>query len=52
MVFIKELSGKSRSARICDHHGRIGAEVRFEQLFDEGSFDKMLPFPKVKPKTR
>ena len=30
----------------CDHHDRIGAEVRFGQVFDEGSWT-LLPQPKV-----
>lgn len=46
MVFVKELQENQSVCPICDHHERIGARARFEQLFDAGSYT-ILPNPKV-----
>jgi acetyl-CoA carboxylase carboxyl transferase subunit beta len=46
MVFVKEYQENLSVCPICGHHGRIGAEARFEQLFDEGSYT-ILPSPKA-----
>ncbi|MFN4097406.1 MAG: acetyl-CoA carboxylase, carboxyltransferase subunit beta [Sphingomonas sp.] len=36
MVFVKELQENQSVCPICDHHERIGARARFDQLFDPG----------------
>ncbi len=36
MVFVKELQEHQSVCPICDHHERIGARARFDQLFDPG----------------
>ena len=46
MVFTKELEENLHVCPHCEHHDRIGPEVRFEQLFDEGSYT-VLADPKV-----
>ncbi len=46
MVFVKELEENQSVCPICDHHERIGGRVRFEQLFDEGSYT-VLTNPRV-----
>ena len=45
MVFVKELQENQSVCPICDHHERIGARARFEQLFDPGY--TLLANPKV-----
>jgi acetyl-CoA carboxylase carboxyl transferase subunit beta len=37
MVFAKEYEENLSVCPVCQHHGRIGAKARFEQLFDSGS---------------
>ncbi|WP_448664479.1 acetyl-CoA carboxylase, carboxyltransferase subunit beta [Sphingomonas sp. CJ20] len=46
MVFTKELEDNLHVCPHCDHHDRIGAALRFQYLFDEGSY-AVLPSPKV-----
>ena len=46
MIFIKEFEENLSVCPACGHHGRIGAQARFGQLFDEGSV-RVLPSPKV-----
>ncbi|MBX3564542.1 MAG: acetyl-CoA carboxylase, carboxyltransferase subunit beta [Sphingomonas sp.] len=46
MVFLKELQGNQYVCTHCDHHDRIGPALRFEYLFDAGSYT-VLPSPKV-----
>lgn len=46
MVFTKEYEENLSVCPSCDHHGRIGARLRFRQLFDEGSFT-LLPSPRA-----
>lgn len=46
LVFLKEWEDNLCVCPRCDHHDRIGAKVRFAQLFDEGSITA-LPMPKV-----
>lgn len=46
LVFLKEWEDNLCVCPRCDHHDRIGATVRFAQLFDEGSVTT-LPMPKV-----
>ncbi|MBX3595133.1 acetyl-CoA carboxylase, carboxyltransferase subunit beta [Sphingomonas sp.] len=45
MVFSRELEENQYVCPICDHHERIGANVRFEQLFDAGY--TVLPAPRA-----
>ncbi len=45
MVFVKELHENQSVCPICDHHERIGARARFDQLFDPGY--TLLANPKV-----
>ncbi len=46
MVFIKEYEENLSVCPSCEHHGRIGARLRFRQLFDDGQFT-LLPAPRV-----
>lgn len=46
LVFVKEWEENLHVCPRCDHHDRIGAKVRFEQLFDSGSTSH-IPMPKV-----
>lgn len=43
MVFTKEWVENLSVCPTCDHHGRIGPNERFAQLFDEGSVDVLAP---------
>ncbi len=45
MVFVKELQENQSVCPICDHHERIGAHARFDQLFDPGY--TLIANPKV-----
>ncbi|RJY08834.1 acetyl-CoA carboxylase, carboxyltransferase subunit beta [Aurantiacibacter aquimixticola] len=45
MVFVKEYEANCSVCPKCDHHGRIGADARLEQLLDDGF--EILPAPKV-----
>ncbi|WP_164114415.1 acetyl-CoA carboxylase, carboxyltransferase subunit beta [Sphingorhabdus sp. Alg239-R122] len=46
MVFLKEFEENQSICPMCDHHGRIGATVRFVQMLDEGSWE-VLEAPEV-----
>jgi acetyl-CoA carboxylase carboxyl transferase subunit beta len=46
MVFVKEYEENGHVCPRCDHHGRIGARERFEQLLDPGF--TLLPMPQVR----
>lgn len=46
MVFTKELEENLHVCPLCEHHGRIGPNQRFEYLFDEGEHE-VLPSPRV-----
>jgi len=46
MVFTKEYEDNLSVCPQCDHHGRIGPDDRFDQLFDSGVFTP-LPIPHV-----
>lgn len=47
MVFTKEWEDNLSVCPRCDYHDRIGWDVRFDQLFDDGKFD-VLPSPEVR----
>lgn len=47
MVFAREFEENLSVCPRCDHHGRIGARHRFEQIFDDSRFD-VLPSPAVR----
>src|SRR5829696_1514866 len=47
MVFLKEWEDNLRVCPRCDHHDRIGAKLRFEQLFDRADYE-LLPAPEVR----
>ncbi len=46
MVFVKELEDNLHVCPKCQHHERIGAKLRFQYHFDEGSW-QVLPSPRV-----
>jgi acetyl-CoA carboxylase carboxyl transferase subunit beta len=46
LVFVKEWEDNLNVCPRCDHHDRIGAERRFEQLFDPGTC-RQLALPKA-----
>jgi acetyl-CoA carboxylase carboxyl transferase subunit beta len=46
MVFVKEFADNLHVCPKCDHHDRIGARLRFQYHFDEGSWTT-LPNPRV-----
>ena len=46
MIFLKEYEENQSICPKCEHHGRIGAEARFEALFDDDGY-KLLPMPVV-----
>ena len=46
MVFNKEYEENLSVCPKCDHHGRIGARTRFQQVFDDGHYT-LLPAPRV-----
>ncbi len=46
MLFVKDYEDNLSVCPHCDHHGRIGADARFDQLLDAGY--ELLPAPKVK----
>ena len=46
MVFVKELEENLYVCPHCEHHERIGPQLRFQYHFDEGSW-QVLPSPKV-----
>jgi acetyl-CoA carboxylase carboxyl transferase subunit beta len=47
MVFTKEWEDNLQVCPRCDHHDRIRAGTRFEQIFDEGRYE-LLPTPEVR----
>ncbi len=47
MVFTREWEDNLEVCSKCDHHGRIGPNTRFRQIFDEGSFT-VLATPQVR----
>lgn len=46
MIFLKEYQDNQSVCPKCNHHGRIGPNARFTQLFDESNFSE-LAVPKV-----
>jgi len=46
MLFVKDYEDNLSVCPHCDHHGRIGADARFDQLLDAGY--ELLPAPRVK----
>jgi len=46
MVFLKEYEENLSVCPKCEHHGRIGAKIRFRQIFDEGGW-QLLHAPQV-----
>lgn len=46
MIFMKELEENLHVCPHCDHHERIGPQIRFAQIFDDGAFTA-LPSPRV-----
>jgi acetyl-CoA carboxylase carboxyl transferase subunit beta len=46
MIFNREFEENLSVCPNCDHHGRIGARTRFQQVFDEGHYT-LLPTPRV-----
>src|SRR5687767_16035706 len=47
MVFTKEWEENLQVCPRCDHHDRIRANTRFEQLFDDAEYE-LLPSPDVR----
>jgi acetyl-CoA carboxylase carboxyl transferase subunit beta len=47
MVFVKEYEDNLSVCPKCGHHGRIGPDERFDQLFDSGVYTP-LPMPQVR----
>ncbi|MDB5686520.1 MAG: acetyl-coenzyme carboxylase carboxyl transferase subunit alpha, partial [Rhizorhabdus sp.] len=47
MIFLKEYEENLSVCPKCQHHGRIGPDERFDQLFDGGVFTQ-LPTPQVR----
>lgn len=47
MVFAKEYEANLSVCPKCGHHGRIGPDARFDQLFDNGVYT-LLPSPQVR----
>jgi acetyl-CoA carboxylase carboxyl transferase subunit beta len=47
MIFTREWEDNLSVCPRCDHHGRIGARARFDQILDEGSC-RRLPPPHVR----
>ncbi|MEP2989269.1 MAG: acetyl-CoA carboxylase, carboxyltransferase subunit beta [Parasphingorhabdus sp.] len=47
MVFLKEFEENMNVCPKCEHHGRIGPAIRFEQLMDENSWE-VIQAAKVK----
>lgn len=46
LIFVKEYEENQSVCPKCDHHGRIGPDARFNELFDGGVY-VLLPSPKV-----
>jgi len=47
MIFAREYEENLSVCPQCDHHGRIGPDARFDQIFDNGVFTP-LPSPQVR----
>jgi acetyl-CoA carboxylase carboxyl transferase subunit beta len=47
MIFAKEYEENLSVCPKCEHHGRIGPDARFDQLFDSG-IHVLLPMPQVR----
>ena len=47
MVFVKEYEENQSVCPKCEHHGRIGPDERFSELFDDG-VHVLLPAPQVR----
>jgi acetyl-CoA carboxylase carboxyl transferase subunit beta len=47
MIFAKEYEANLSVCPKCEHHGRIGPDARFDQLFDNGLYTP-LPNPQVR----
>jgi acetyl-CoA carboxylase carboxyl transferase subunit beta len=47
MVFLKEWEDNLRVCPRCEFHDRIGWQIRFAQVFDNGDYD-LLPAPEVR----
>ncbi|MET0372635.1 MAG: acetyl-CoA carboxylase, carboxyltransferase subunit beta [Rhizorhabdus sp.] len=47
MIFAKEYEENLSVCPKCNHHGRVGPDARFDQLFDNGVFTP-LPSPQVR----
>jgi len=47
MIFLKEYEENQSVCPKCDHHGRIGPDERFDELFDSGMYVP-LPSPQVR----
>ena len=47
LIFVKEYEENQSVCPKCDHHGRIGPDARFNELFDGGVY-VLLPVPKVR----
>jgi acetyl-CoA carboxylase carboxyl transferase subunit beta len=46
MVFVREYVENLSVCPVCEHHGRIGPHVRFDQIFGEGGW-ALIPSPKA-----
>ncbi|WP_157219796.1 acetyl-CoA carboxylase, carboxyltransferase subunit beta [Flavisphingomonas formosensis] len=46
MIFVKEYEENQSVCPKCNHHGRIGPDARFNDLFDSGVYT-LLPIPQV-----
>ena len=47
LIFVKEYEENQSVCPKCDHHGRIGPDARFNELFDSGVYT-LLPSPQVR----
>jgi acetyl-CoA carboxylase carboxyl transferase subunit beta len=47
MIFTREFEDNLSVCPQCGHHGRIGPDARFAQLFDDGAFE-VVPAPRVR----
>ena len=47
MIFTREFEDNLSVCPQCGHHGRIGPDARFAQLFDDGAFE-LVPAPRVR----
>lgn len=47
LIFVKEYEENQSVCPKCEHHGRIGPDARFDELFDSGMYT-LLPSPQVR----